>query len=81
MDCNPPGSSGHGILQARIPEWVTVPSSRGIFWTQGSKRFSYVSCIGRQVLYYYHYLEASSLCVRHVKYTINASFWDLASVE
>ena len=29
MDCNLPGSSDHGILQARILEWVTVPSSRG----------------------------------------------------
>ena len=26
--CNPPGSSVHGILQARILEWVDVPSSR-----------------------------------------------------
>ena len=25
MDCNPPGSSVHGILQARILEWVTIP--------------------------------------------------------
>ena len=29
MDCSPPGSSVHGILQARIPEWVAMPSSRG----------------------------------------------------
>ena len=35
MDCSPPGSSVHGILQARILEWVTIPSSRGIFSTQG----------------------------------------------
>ena len=34
MDCSLPGSSVHGILQARIPEWVTVPSSR-IFPIQG----------------------------------------------
>ena len=27
--CNPPVSSVHGILQARILEWVSVPSSRG----------------------------------------------------
>ena len=25
----------HGILQARIPEWVAIPFSRGIFLTQG----------------------------------------------
>ena len=27
MDCSPPGSSGHGILQARIQEWVAIPFS------------------------------------------------------
>ena len=29
MDCSPPGSSVHEILQARILEWVAVPSSGG----------------------------------------------------
>ena len=29
MDCSPPGSSVHGILQARILEWVAKPSSTG----------------------------------------------------
>ena len=29
MDYSPPGSSGHGILQARILEWVAIPFSRG----------------------------------------------------
>ena len=29
MDCTPPGSSVHGILQARILEWVAIPFSRG----------------------------------------------------
>ena len=28
MDCSPPGSSVHGTLQARILEWVVMPSSR-----------------------------------------------------
>ena len=27
MDCSPPGSSVHGILQARILEWVAIPPS------------------------------------------------------
>ena len=36
MDCSPPGSSVHGILQARILEWVAISFSRGIFPTQGS---------------------------------------------
>ena len=29
VDCSPPGSSVHGILQARILEWVVIPFSRG----------------------------------------------------
>ena len=29
MDCSPPGSSVRGILQAKIVEWVAIPSSRG----------------------------------------------------
>ena len=28
-DRSPPGSSVHGILQAKILEWVAIPSSRG----------------------------------------------------
>ena len=28
-DCSPPGSSIHGILQARVPEWVAISFSRG----------------------------------------------------
>ena len=32
MDCSPPGSSVHGILQARVLEWVAIPSSRGSSW-------------------------------------------------
>ena len=28
MDCSPPGSSVHGIFQARILEWVAIPFSR-----------------------------------------------------
>ena len=31
MDCSPPGSSVHGISQARIPEWVAIPFSTGSF--------------------------------------------------
>ena len=29
MDCSPPGSSVHGIFQARILEWVAISSSKG----------------------------------------------------
>ena len=53
MDCSPPGSSVHGILQARILEWVAISSSRGSFQPQDQ---THVSCIGKQVLYH-HDLE------------------------
>ena len=36
VDCSPPGSSVHGILQARVLEWVVISFSKGIFLTQGS---------------------------------------------
>ena len=49
MDCSPPGSSVHGIVQARILEWVAVPFSRGPSQPRDGTCVSYVSCIGRQV--------------------------------
>ena len=36
MDCHPPGSSVHGILQARILEWVAISPFSGVFLTQES---------------------------------------------
>ena len=48
MDCSPPGSSVHGVLQARILEWVAKPSSRGSSWSRDRTCIFYVSCIGRR---------------------------------
>ena len=47
MDCSPLGSSVHGILQARIREWVAMPSSRGSSQPRDQTWVSHVSCIGR----------------------------------
>ena len=52
VDCSPPGSSVHGILQTRILDWVAIPYSRGSSWPRDWTHFSYVSCFGRQVLYH-----------------------------
>ena len=49
MGCSLPGSSVHGILQARILEWVTMPSSRGSSPPWDQTHASCISCIGRQV--------------------------------
>ena len=51
-DCSPPGSSVHGILQARILEWVAISFSRGSSRPRDQTHASYVSCTGRQVLYH-----------------------------
>ena len=48
MDYNPPGSSVHGISQARIPECVAMPSSRG---SSQPKYRTCISCVGRWVFY------------------------------
>ena len=40
MDYSPPGSSCHGILQARILEWVAISFSRGSSWPRDSTRVS-----------------------------------------
>ena len=50
MDCSPPGSSVHGILQTRILGWVASSFSRGSFRPRDQNFFSCVSCIGRRIL-------------------------------
>ena len=50
MDCSLPDFSVHGILQARIPEWVAISSSRGSTWPRDWNCVSCVSCIGRWIL-------------------------------
>ena len=60
MDCGPPGSSVHGILQARILERTAMLSSRGSSQPRDQTHISFVSCIGRWVLYHSSYLESLS---------------------
>ena len=55
MDCSLLGSSIHGILQARILEWVAMPSSRGPSWPRDQ---TCVSCIDRWFLYHWATGEA-----------------------
>ena len=47
--CSPPGSSVYGILQARILEWVAMPSSKGsslLFLINKLIYFTLQYCIG-----------------------------------
>ena len=51
MDGSPPGSSVHGILQARVLEWVVISSSQGSSLTQGSHPGLLRLLHCRQILY------------------------------
>ena len=55
---SPSGFFVHGILQARILEWVATPSSRGSSWLGDWTNISCISCIGRQILYHCSTWEA-----------------------
>ena len=69
VDCSPQGSSVHGILQTRMLEWVAVPSSRGSSPPRDWTHVSYVSCIGRQVLYHYCHLGSPRMSVSSVQFS------------
>ena len=56
MVCSPPGFSVDGILQARILEWVAMPSSRRSSLPKDWTHISYISCSSRQVLYHQGHL-------------------------
>ena len=43
IDCSPPGSSVHGILQARILEWVAIPFSTWSSWPRGRTQLSQIA--------------------------------------
>ena len=45
IDYNLPGSSAHGIIQARILEGVAIVSSRGSSWPRDPAHVSCISCI------------------------------------
>ena len=61
MGCSPPGSSVHGISQARILEQVAISFSRGSFWLRGWTCVSGISCFGRQILYHWATWEAHNI--------------------
>ena len=62
-DCSPPGSSVHGILQARMLEWVAMPSCRGLFPTQGSNP-GLPHC--RRILYHLSHQESPTQLLERI---------------
>ena len=66
-DYSPPGSSVHGVLQARMLEWVAMPSSRASSRPRDQALIFYVSCTGRQVLYHWCHLGDPKSTVLNLK--------------
>ena len=67
------GSSVHGIFQARILEWITISFSGGSSWPRNQTRVSWVSCIGRAIIYHCATWEA---CIKHA-YALFVEILDL----
>ena len=70
MDCSPPGSSVHGIFQARILEWIAISfrwsSSRGFSLTQRSN--THLLCL--------LHCHMDSLPLRHLESPVTQINWD-----
>ena len=74
MDCSSPVSSVHGILQARILEWIAVPCSRrSSIPTQGLN-----SCFPhcRQILYHLTHQGSPVFLIRIVEASNDSRWWE-----
>ena len=67
MECSPPGSSVHGILQARILEWAAISSSEDLPNLR-IEPVSHISCIDKWILLPLDTLEAPYFSVILGKY-------------
>ena len=79
IDCSPPGSSVHGILQARILEWVSVPSSRRSSRLRDWALVSYIPCLAKWFLYYMHHLGSPWVTTGSV-FSIWRNVWIFSTV-
>ena len=52
MDYSPPGTSAHGIFQARILEWGAISSSKVSSRPRDQTCISFIACICRHILYH-----------------------------
>ena len=77
MDCSPPDSTVHEILQARILEWIAMPSSRGSFWPRDRTCTSHISCIGKWLLYHQLHLGSPQVFLQTFCFIIFSHFYDV----
>ena len=78
MDCSPPGPSVRGILQARILEWIAMPSSRVSSQPRDWTLIFYVSCIGSWVPYHWRYLGSPYVYI-HIWCVYNSMGFDVCT--
>ena len=93
MDCSPPGSSVHGIFQARIVEWVAIPFSRGSSWPRDQTWISHF--VGRfftiwatreaqpsfLLVFYFYLLHMVCSNNQNSRMIISQGFWEISSVR
>ena len=78
MNCSPPGSSVHGIFQARILEWVAIPFSRG---SSQPRDQTQVSCMTGRFFTIWAARLAFKWCYNAVTHTIRLWAWSLISIK
>ena len=77
MECSPPGSPVHGILQARIPECVAMPSSRESNHYMQTKVYvdKYIKKSFSQREVFISKIGVLHKIIPHVFFTENSFFW------
>ena len=63
MNYSPPGSSVHGVLQARVLEWVAISFSRGSSWPRD---WTWVSCIAGR---FFTIWATRKMCIKYITVT------------
>ena len=67
MDCSPPGFSAHGIIPAKIVEWVAISSYRRSSLPRNWTLISCISSVSRWILHQLSHVGKASLVARMVK--------------
>ena len=75
MDYSPPGSSAHGLFQARVLQWAAISSSRGSSQPRDWTHVSCISCTVRQILDHWATWEAHSTLTLQQKADKNTPEW------
>ena len=80
MDCSPPGSSIHGILRARILEWVAISFSRGSSQPRDRTQVSHISGRCFNLWATWEGLMNKPFFLVLYKFLFILCFWDLISI-